>query len=70
MKPYNTNSAFRKLKQIQKIALIPDEKGNCNLTAALRAEELKGKLFGLYGSDIKTGEIQVNIMHESIESQN
>lgn len=46
---YTAEESFRKLKEIQDLALCPDgENGRLNHQAALKAEELKGKLTGLY----------------------
>ena len=57
---YSVKDSFEKLTQIQDMALNPKlNHGTPNFTAALKAEELKGKLAGLYGA-IDTGTL-INI---------
>ena len=49
---YTVKESFSKLNEIQKLALLQDEKGNFqNLGAAIKAEELKGKMYGVYEAD-------------------
>ena len=49
---YTVQESFRKLNEIQKLALLQDAKGNFNnLTAAIKAEELKGRMYGVYEAD-------------------
>lgn len=49
---YDIETSFKKLNEIQEIALQPNEKGDyCNLNAAIKAEELKGKMYGIYEKD-------------------
>lgn len=49
---YEVKTSFDKLNEIQKLALLKDRKGNYNnLIAAIRAEELKGKMYGVYEAD-------------------
>ena len=49
---YTAKESFRKLEEIQNLALLQDDKGNFNnLSAAIKAEELKGRLFGAYEQD-------------------
>ena len=46
---YTVEDSFKQLDELLKLALCPDgENGKINLQAALKAEELKGKLKGLY----------------------
>lgn len=49
---YTVIESFKKFQEIQELALLPDAKGNyCNLTAAAKCEELKGRLYGVYEKD-------------------
>ena len=49
---YTAKESFKKLNEIQELALSTDDKGNyTNLSAAIKAEELKGRLFGAYEQD-------------------
>lgn len=49
---YTALESFKKFLEIQELALKPDAKGNyCNLSAAAKCEELKGRLFGAYEQD-------------------
>lgn len=49
---YTAKESFKKLTEIQELALSTDDKGNyTNLSAAIKAEELKGRLFGAYEQD-------------------
>lgn len=49
---YTVQESFNKLTEIQQLALLTDEKGNyTNLNAAIKAEELKGKMYGVYEAD-------------------
>lgn len=49
---YTAVESFKKFLEIQELALLPDRKGNyCNLNAATKCEELKGRLFGAYEAD-------------------
>ncbi len=51
---YDVETSFNKLNQIQELALLPNEKGDyLNLVSAIKAEELKGKLYGCYEVDNK-----------------
>ena len=59
---YTTEKSFNKLNELLALALCPDgENGRMNLQAALKAEELKGRLVGLYTERIeaKVGELPV-----------
>ena len=51
---YSKEDSFTKLIEIQQMALAQEPKPD--FTAALRSEELKGKLFGLYQD--KKGELE------------
>ena len=49
---YSVEKSFSKLNEIQELALLPNEKGDyCNLVSAIKAEELKGKMYGVYEAD-------------------
>ena len=49
---YTVKESFKKLNEIQELALLQDEKGNfTNLNAAIKAEELKGRMYGVYEAD-------------------
>lgn len=51
---YSVEQSFKKLCEIQNLALQTDDKGNySNISAAIKAEELKGKMYGLYEQDNK-----------------
>ena len=51
---YSVEQSFQKLCEIQNLALETDAKGNYNnLSAAIKAEELKGKMYGVYEADNK-----------------
>ena len=59
---YTAEKSFNKLNELLALALCPDvENGRMNLQAALKAEELKGRLVGLYTERIeaKVGELPV-----------
>lgn len=43
---------YNKLREVQEMAMLPDEKGNYkNLATAAKCEEIIGHLFGLYEKD-------------------
>ena len=49
---YTVEDSFNKLNEIQELAMLPDAKGNyCNLSAAAKVEELKGRMYGVYEAD-------------------
>ena len=59
---YTAEKSFNKLNELLALALCPDgENGRMNLQAALKAEELKGRLVGLYTERVeaKVGELPV-----------
>ena len=59
---YTAEKSFNKLNELLALALCPDgENGRMNLQAALKAEELKGRLVGLYTEHVeaKVGELPV-----------
>lgn len=59
---YDVETSFKKLCEIQELALLADEKGNyCNLSSAIKAEELKGKMYGVYEKD-NTQKAGINIV--------
>lgn len=46
---YSVEQSFKKLLEIQELALLPNKDGDYNnLNSAIKAEELKGKLGGCY----------------------
>lgn len=53
---YSKNASFENLKEVQKLALTrkgKDDEVNPDISIFLKAEELKGKLCGLYSADDK-----------------
>ena len=55
---YTAEKSFNKLNELLALALCPDgENGRMNLQAALKAEELKGKLTGLYTERVENTNI-------------
>lgn len=59
---YTAEKSFNKLNELLALALCPEgESGRINLQAALKAEELKGRLVGLYTEHVeaKVGELPV-----------
>lgn len=58
---YTAEESFKKLCEIQQYALNPKDGSKIDLFAALKAEELKGKLMNLYKSEIALGVININI---------
>lgn len=49
---YDVEASFKKLNEIQELALLQNKDGDySNLTAAIKAEELKGKMYGVYEAD-------------------
>ena len=59
---YTAEKSFNKLDELLELALTPEgESGRINLQAALKAEELKGRLVGLYTERVeaKVGELPV-----------
>lgn len=63
---YTVQESFNKLNEIQELALLKDEKGNyTNLNAAIKAEELKGKMYGVYEADNSQrapGRLQIKVL--------
>lgn len=60
---YSVEQSFKKLCEIQDLALLEDEKGNYNnLSAAIKAEELKGKMYGCYEIDNKQKNTVLNFV--------
>jgi len=61
---YSKNDSFEKLKEVQEMALNrrgKDDEINPDISVFLKAEELKGKLYGLYAEREKSSH-EVNIM--------
>ena len=64
---YSVEQSFKKLCEIQELALLEDEKGNYNnLSAAIKAEELKGKMYGVYEADNKQKNIVIPVIKDDI----
>lgn len=64
---YSVEQSFQKLCEIQDLALETDDKGNySNLSAAIKAEELKGKMYGVYEADNKQRNIIIPIIKDDI----
>lgn len=64
---YTVKQSFKKLCEIQDLALIEDDKGNySNLSAAIKAEELKGKMYGVYEIDNKQKALIVPVIKDDI----
>lgn len=64
---YDIEQSFKKLVEIQELALLTDEKGNyTNLPSAIKAEELKGKMYGCYEADNKqkTAPLTINFKRD------
>ena len=64
---YSVEKSFNKLNEIQELALLPNEKGDyCNLASAIKAEELKGKMYGVYEADNSQKGYSVIINREAV----
>ena len=64
---YSVEQSFKKLCEIQDLALETDNKGNySNLSAAIKAEELKGKMYGVYEADNKQKNIVIPVIKDDI----
>jgi len=60
---YTVEQSFKNLKRMQEMALETDDKGRYqNLQAAIKAEELMGKMYGCYEADNR----QRAINHEPV----
>lgn len=58
---YGVKTSFDKLCEIQELALMPDDKGNYNnLMAAIKAEELKGRMYGVYEAENQQSGLTIN----------
>lgn len=58
---YSVAESFAKLVEIQNLALIPNADGDyCNLSSAIKAEELKGKMFGVYENETQESGLIIN----------
>ena len=65
---YSVEKSFNKLNEIQELALLPNEKGDyCNLASAIKAEELKGKMYGVYEADNKQKAFNISVNREAVE---
>ena len=60
---YTIEQSFKKLNEIQELALQPNKKGDYfNLATAVKAEELKGKMYGVYKEDNKQKNTVLNLV--------
>lgn len=58
---YNVKTSFDKLCEIQELALLPNADGEySNLMAAIKAEELKGRMYGVYEADKQQSGLTIN----------
>lgn len=65
---YSVKESFNKLCEIQELAMLQNENGNySNLGVAAKAEELKGKMYGVYEADNKQKAFNVSINREAVE---
>lgn len=59
---YSIKESFEKLNEIQELAMMPNNKGDyTNLSPAVKAEELKGKLAGIYKEDNEQKAASLNL---------
>ena len=66
---YTVKESFDYLCNIQNMAMNSlDKNGNPNLTALIKAEELKGKMFGVYQADNeqKTSNFEISINRKPV----
>ena len=64
---YSVKESFNKLCEIQELAMLQNENGNySNLGVAAKAEELKGKMYGVYEADNKQKGYSVVINREAV----
>ena len=65
---YTVKDSFNNMQELKKIALnCFDKNGNPNINAAIKAEELMGKMYGVYKADneqklLNTNPIEVQIL--------
>ena len=65
---YSVKESFNKLNEIQELAMLPNENGNySNLGVAAKAEELKGKMYGVYEADNKQKAFNISVNREAVE---
>lgn len=68
---YTIKESFDYLCNIQNMAMSSlDKNGNPNLTALIKAEELKGKMFGVYQADNeqKTNNFEISINRKPVDA--
>ena len=68
---YTVKESFDYLCNIQNMAMNSlDKNGNPNLTALIKAEELKGKMFGVYQADNeqKTSNFEISINRKPVDA--
>lgn len=64
---YSVKESFNKLCEIQELAMLQNENGNySNLGVAAKAEELKGKMYGVYEADNSQKGYSVIINREAV----
>ena len=65
---YSVKESFNKLCEIQELAMLQNENGNySNLGVAAKAEELKGKMYGVYEADNKQKAFNISVNREGVE---
>ena len=65
---YSVKESFNKLCEIQELAMLQNENGNySNLGVAAKAEELKGKMYGVYEADNKQKAFNISVNREAVE---
>jgi phage terminase small subunit len=70
---YSVRDSFNNLCKAQEIALNSyDKNGNPNINAYIKAEELKGKMFGVYEKDNeqRATSYEININRKPVEKDN
>ena len=68
---YTVKESFDYLCNIQNMAMNSlDKNGNPNLTALIKAEELRGKMFGVYQADNeqKTNNFEISINRKPVDA--
>ena len=65
---YSVKESFNKLCEIQELAMLQNENANySNLGVAAKAEELKGKMYGVYEADNKQKAFNISVNREAVE---
>ena len=65
---YSVKESVNKLCEIQEFAMLQNENGNySNLGVAAKAEELKGKMYGVYEADNKQKAFNISVNREAVE---